>query len=256
VVDAQIDTQIQCGGSASGAYSAQAYCNWSPGVDGGVDCSTATGRPQGTVVSASASGMEYSRFYSVRLYDTTRAQFSTQAGATAYDNAALTDINLVDASTTVAAATGNGWYIAHAASVDERTASSAFMNDGCVVWSTLQPNPVQTLACSATLPLDTARTYQADATGGGIQCGTAGGTTSSAQSRYVTRSTYVAPQQPALVLSINQVTGQVAYGGVLIEPGSGPLSATTGITDMVGTVHWLDVPPAVHDCRHDGKCSN
>ncbi len=50
-----------------------------------------------------------------------------------------------------------------------------------------------------------------------------------------------------LVLSINTVTGQVAYGGVLIEPGSGPLSSTTGITDMVGTVHWLDVPPAVHD---------
>ena len=63
----------------------------------------------------------------------------------------------------------------------------------------------------------------------------------------------MAPQQPALVLSINQVTGQVAYGGVLIEPGSGPLSATTGITDMVGTVHWLDVPPAVHDCRHEGS---
>jgi len=28
------------------------------------------------------------------------------------------------------------------------------------------------------------------------------------------------------------------------------------VTDMVGTVHWLDVPPAVHDWRHDGNCSN
>jgi len=43
---------------------------------------------------------------------------------------------------------------------------------------------------------------------------------------------------------------------VLIEPGSGPLSSTTAVTDMVGTVHWLDVPPAVHDCRHAGNCSN
>ena len=255
VVDSQIDTQIDCG-STGGHYSAQAYCNWSPGSDGGVDCPIASGRPMGTAVSDSASGMEYSRFYSVRLFDETRAQFTTQAGATAYDTAALTDAKLVDATTTAASASGNGWYLSHVSSVDERTASSAFMNDGCVLWSTLQPNPVQTLACNATLPLDTARTYQADATGGGIQCGSAGGSTSSAKQRYVTRSTYVAPQQPALVLSINQITGQVAYGGVLIEPGSGPLSSTTGVTDMIGTVHWLDVPPAVHDCRHEGNCSN
>ena len=255
VVDSQIDTAISCG-PTSAQYSAQAYCNWSPGVDGGVDCPTASGRPMGTAVSYSPSGMEYSRFYSVRLFDTTRAQFTTAAGATAYDSAALTDANLVNASTTMSGATDNGWYLAHANSIDERTASSAFLNDGCVVWSTLRPNPVQTLACSATLPLDTAYTYQADATGGGIQCGSSGGSTRLASSRFTTRSTYVAPQQPALVLSINALTGQVAYGGVLIEPGSGPLSATTGVTEMIGTVHWLDVPPAVHDCRHDGNCSN
>jgi hypothetical protein len=200
--------------------------------------------------------MEYSRFYSVRLFDTTRAQFTTAAGATAYDAAVLTDSNLVNASSTVASSTGSGWYLAHTNSTDERTASSAFMNDGCVIWSTLQPNPVQTLACNATLPLDTAYTYQADATGGGIQCGSSGGSTSTATARFTTRSTYVAPQQPALVLSVNATTGQVAYGGVLIEPGSGPLSSTTGLNDMVGTVHWLDVPPAVHDCRHEGNCSN
>jgi hypothetical protein len=200
--------------------------------------------------------MEYSRFYSVRLFDDTRAQFTTAAGATAYDAAALSDSSLVDASRTTAASTGHGWYLAHANSTDERTASSAFMNDGCVIWSTLKPNPAQTLACGGTLPLDSAYTYQADVTGGGIQCGSGGGNTSVATARFTARGTYVAPQQPALVLSINTLTGQVAYGGVLIEPGSGPLSSTTGITDMVGTVHWLDVPPAVHDCRHDGNCSN
>ena len=255
VVDSQIDTSISCG-STNAQYSAQAYCDWSPGTDGGVDCEVTSGRPLGTAVSYTPSSMEYSRFYSVRLFDTTRAQFTTSQGATAYDAAALTDSSLVNASSTVASSTGSGWYLAHANSTDERTASSAFLNDGCVVWSTLQPNPVQTLACNATLPLDTAYTYQADATGGGIQCGSSGGNTSAATARFTTRSTYVAPQQPALVLSINATTGQVAYGGVLIEPGSGPLSSTTGVTEMVGTVHWLDVPPAVHDCRHEGNCSN
>ena len=255
VVDSQIDTTITCG-NATSTYSAQAYCDWSPGVDGGVDCEVTTGRPLGTSVSYSANTMEYSRFYAVRLFDTVRAQFTTSQGATAYDAAVLTDTNLVNAGTTVASSMGSGWYLAHANSIDERTSSSAFMNDGCVVWSTLQPNPVQTLACGATLPLDTARTYQADATGGGIQCGSSGGNTMVASSRFTTRSTYVAPQQPALVLSINQSTGQVSYGGVLIEPGSGPLSSTTGVNDMVGTVHWLEVPPAVHECRHTGNCSN
>src|SRR4029078_12640554 len=187
-------------------------------------------------VDYSPSSMEYSRFYSVRLFDDARVQFTTAAGATAYDAAVLSDANLVNASSGTASSTSSGWYLAHANSVDERTASSAFMNDGCVIWSTLKPNPVQTLACNATLPLDSAYTYQADATGGGIQCGSSGGTTSTATARFTTRSTYVAPQQPALVLSINGTTGQVQYGGVLIEPGSGPLSATTGVTDMVGTV--------------------
>ncbi len=255
VVDSEIDTSITCG-STQAQYSAQAYCNWSPGVPGGVDCPLASGRPMGTAVDYSPSSMEYSRFYSVRLFDDARVQFTTAAGATAYDAAVLSDANLVNASSGTASSTSSGWYLAHANSVDERTASSAFMNDGCVIWSTLQPNPVQTLACNSTLPLDSAYTYQADATGGGIKCGSAGGTTSSATARFTTRNTYVAPQQPALVLSINGTTGQVQYGGVLIEPGSGPLSATTGVTDMVGTVHWLDVPPAVHDCRHDGTCSN
>ena len=255
VVDAQLDTSITCG-STSAQYSAQAYCDWSPGVDGGVDCETTSGRPTGTSVDYSPNSMEYTRFYAVRLFDTVRAQFNSQAGATAYDSAALTDTNLIDASKTTAAATGNGWYLAHANSTDERTASSAFLNDGCVLWSTLKPNPSVTLACGGTLPLDTAYTYQADATGGGIQCGSAGGTTYLASSRFTARSTYVAPQQPALVLSINMITGQVAYGGVLIEPGAGPLSSTTGVNDMLGTVHWLEVPPDVHDCRHEGNCSN
>ena len=43
---------------------------------------------------------------------------------------------------------------------------------------------------------------------------------------------------------------------VAIEPGSGPMSSTTGTNDIVGTVHWVDVPPAVHECRHEGNCGN
>ncbi len=254
VVDSKIDTSIVCG-STSAQYSSQAYCDWSPGVDGGVDCPIATGRPSGTAVSYSPNTMEYSRFYSVRLFDEVRIPFTTTAGANAYDAAKLSDADLVDASKTSASSSGNGWYLKHANSVDERTASSAFLLDGCVIWNTLKPNPVQQLSCGSALPLDTAYTYQADATGGGIQCGSAGGATALATARFTQRSTYVAPQQPALVLSINMLTGQVSYGGVTIEPGSGPLSATTGVNDMVGTVHWLEVPPQVHECRHDGNCA-
>ena len=126
VVDSEIDTSISCG-NAQAEYSAQAYCNWSPGVPGGVDCPLATGRPMGTSVDYSPRSMEYSRFYSVRLFDDARVQFTTAAGATAYDAAVLTDANLVNASSGTASSTSSGWYLAHVNSVDERTASSAFM---------------------------------------------------------------------------------------------------------------------------------
>jgi hypothetical protein len=221
-------------------------------VNGGVDCPVASGRPRETAVSSSTSGVEYSRFYSVRLFDGTRAQFTTEAGATAYDAAGspTTTWSRRAPAPPPPPPTVGTWPTRTPSTSGRR---AGFMNDGRVIWSTLQPNPVQTLSCSSTLPLDTAYTYQADATGGSIQCGSSGGTTSLATTRFTTRAP-TAPQ-PALVLRSTRSPGRWRTAGCSSSP------APAALGDHRRDRHDGDGAmarraPAVHDCRHAGNCSN
>ncbi|MBF5042813.1 hypothetical protein FGE12_10450 [Aggregicoccus sp. 17bor-14] len=267
VVDVNINYGITCsttldGGSAT--YAAPAYCDWG-GTDGGVQCPVDTGRPLGTKVETVANTVTKTRFYSLKLFDTTgnRARFTTATQAKTYDDYALSDSTLKNAASQVSSASDDGWYLDHSnantASYvgDERTASSALLLGGCVLWNTLVPNANTTIACGqTTLPPDTAYIYQADAITGAISCGTAGGSTYTATARSVQRTTYIAPQQPAPVISVNANTGEILYSGVSIEPGAPPMSVSVGAGDLMGPIHWLEVPRNVHDCRHNGTNCN
>ncbi len=292
VLDGQLDVTVTCPSFAGQTWSSDVYCDW--GADGGVNCPIDTGRTIGTSVCTgngetclvnadccsgscssnvcaalpyTASQVQNTRFYSIKLFESgsSRAQFSTSAAALAYDGAALTDTNLIDVNGAgVATASDNGWWINHSnttavgysgLSSDERSANSALILGGCVLWNTLRPNPVNTITCGGSLPLDTTYAYQADAVTGAIQCGMVGAATYTAVARSVSRSTYAAPQQPAPVVSVNSATGQVMYGGVSLDPGTPPSATTIGSGDIFGTVHWLEVPRSVHECRHAGNCN-
>jgi hypothetical protein len=259
VDDANLSFSITCGANPAANYSSSIYCDWSAGIDGGSDCPTGIGRPMGTQVAYTPppGTIQNSYFYSFRLFDSSsRSQFTSNAQAGQYDNNALTETNLVNATDGgVSLPSDNGFYIIHGNSLDEKTASSALVLAGCALWNTLVPNTNgNILGCGAgaTLPLDTSYIYQADVTSGGISCGQAGSPTYAATQRYIAHNTYVAPSQPALVISVNSNTGKVAYSGISIDPGSAPTSVTAATRDLTGTIHWLEVPRKVHECRHSG----
>jgi len=264
VDDSNLSYSITCGANPAVNYSSTIYCDWGAGTDGGTECPVGFGRPLATQVAYTPPGgtFQNSNFYSIRLFDSgQRSQFTTSSQANQYDNNALTESNLVNATDGgVSSAADNGYYIAHANSAaDEKTASSALVLGGCALWNTLVPNPSgNVIGCGmdAGLPLDTAYAYQADLTSGAISCGQVGSATYNATARYVAHSTYVAPEQPALVISVNTRTGQVAYSGISIDPGSPPVSTTVGSRDVTGTIHWLEVPRKVHECRHTGTNCN
>jgi len=257
VDDGNLSFQITCGANPAVNYSSAIYCDWGGGADGGTECPAGVGRPMGTQIPYTpAIAIKNSYFYGIRLFDTaSRAQFTTSAQANQYDNNALTETNLVNATDGgISSATDNGYYLVHANSTDEKTASSALILGGCVLWNTLVPNPNNNVVgCgNASVPPDTAYLYQAEATSGAISCGQAGSATYNATQRYLSRNTYVAPEQPAMVISVNPSTGQVAYGGISIDPGAPPSTVTVGTQDITGVVHWLEVPRNLHDCRHTG----
>ncbi len=251
VSDADLRFTFNCNGTTA-SYSSVAYCDW--GAGGGADCPIDTGRPLNTKVTFTpAVTIAYSRFYSVLLYGSgARAQFSTAVAAAAYDAASLTETNLIDASVATASASGNGWWLNHAYSIDEKTASAGLLLGGCIIWNTLKPTAAVAAGCANVLPLDTAYTYQADALTGAIACGAPGSAFATATVRATARSTYVAPQQFAPLISVNSSTGEISYGAAAVEPGSPPRSLQVGSSELWGTVHRLQVPRKLHDCRHGG----
>ncbi|HKD41588.1 MAG TPA: hypothetical protein VKB87_15000, partial [Myxococcaceae bacterium] len=264
VDDSNLSYAISCGGGRAVNFSSAVYCDWGAGMDGGSECPVGEGRPLGTQVpyTPPSGTIQSSNFYSFRLFDSAqRAQFTTASQANQYDNYALTETNLVNATDGgTSSPTDNGYYVTHTNSAaDEKTASSALVLGGCALWNTLVANPDGGLigcGVGASLPLDTAYAYQADVVSGAVSCGQAGSSTYTATARYIPHSTYVAPEQPALVVSINSRTGQVAYSGISIDPGSPPASTTVGSREVSGTIHWLEVPRKVHECRHNGVNCN
>jgi hypothetical protein len=208
----------------------------------------------GTAVDYSPSSMEYSRFYAVRLFDDARPQFTTAGGATAYDAAALSDANLVNASSSTAVLDLER--VVHRARQLRRRAHRQLGLHERRLRHLEHPaaEPGADARLQRTLPLDSAYTYQADATGGGIQCGSSGGTTSTPP-RGSRPEHLRGPAAAALVLSVNATTGQVRTAGSSSSPAR--VRSRPPRRDRHGGDGALARrAPAVHDCRHDGNCSN
>ena len=199
----------------------------------------------------------------------TRAMPTDRASAVTYDNAALTDTSLSNA--TAVAATlflinYNGWYVnyvsgtgtdpltgltvAHNAT-DEKTASSALALGGCLIWNSLIPNPSGAqIACGASgVPKDSAALYHADAISGAMACGSIAAPASGTL-RYSTRAAVVPPPMPTPVVSLNAATGKEAFSGISLDPGAPPSTIQVGTADIKGDIHWLQIDRKLHNCRH------
>jgi type IV pilus assembly protein PilY1 len=154
---AQIDYAIDCPGGGGVTAQATAYCTFAS-VDGGLDCPTENPVPQTSVSQLATPTITDTRFYSFTLFAGARAQFTTAAAATTYDGARLTDTGLTNVSQCPVVGvncvpsqiSGSGWYLTHGSqqlpasthTTDEKTAASALLFGGCVIWSTLDPNGV------------------------------------------------------------------------------------------------------------------
>ncbi len=250
-----IGTTITCGSGGSGSvaatYSNAVTCDW-----GTPEC-TGSGKPDSTQLTYTPSiTQQPARFYSILLFDNAthnpnRVPFTDAASAATYDAAALTDTDLVNADTTAATATGNGYYVQYA-NLPEKTSSQVLVFDGCAIVNTLLPAQPPTNYCSTTtIPKSTAYTYQADATTGAIACGT--GATAQATVRSTTQSAIVPPPMPTPVVSVNSVSGTVSYGGISVVPGATePTNLVIGGGGVIGPVEWLEVSKKMHECRHLG----
>ena len=267
-----IKTTLNCNGT-SVSFDNLLSCDWGASLPG-IDCSTNTGKPlltslDNNLISCTSpfkgnsqpcftpavTGTEQKgRFFSIKLFDTVnRKAMTTQAFANAYDTARLTDQgnagDLVNADTTVATGTSNGWYV-NFTDWTEKTTSGGLVLAGCVAWNTIVPT-TQLLACGSAPPPDTANLYQADPITGAISCGITGSSTALATARYTSRAAVVPPPMPTPVVSVNPVSGQVAYTGVSLEPGNNvPLQISMGGGDIIGLIHWLEITRKLHNCRH------
>ena len=267
-----ITSAINCDGTTVN-FSNALTCDWGAGTPG-IDCPTSTGKPLLTqfdnhLISCTSpfvgssqpcftptvtANEQKGRFFSIKLFDTANRKVMTSASlASNYDNARLTDqggaADLVNADTTVASATGNGWYVNYT-DWTEKTTSGGLILAGCVAWNAIVPS-TQGLTCGSTPPADTANLYQADPITGAISCGISGSATYLATQRYTSRSAVVPPPMPTPVVSVNPTTGQVAYTGVSLEPGNNvPLQISIGGGDILGLIHWLEITRKLHNCRH------
>lgn len=363
-IRAQIDYDIDCPGGGGVTAQATAYCNFaSSASDGGLDCPVENPVPLTNVSQLAAPTIQNTRFYSFTLFGgSSRAQFITQAEAITYDDNRLSDSNLsnvsqcpvVGVNCVPSQISGNGWYLSHGSAQlpaashtsDEKTAASALLFGGCVLWSTLDPNGVGgasgtgtgtcaaaagalagstcssnadcgattgvcvggndngdtcdnpndcegycnggrdngddcrrnsdcrdgaacvqfgncsvpnwcvglgSLSCTPSFPKDTAWSYQADAISGGISCGIYGSQTQlNTTTRATSKQVSVAPTQPAPVVSVSPVTGAIQYSALTLDATSTPQGSTIGTQQTSDTVHWLEVPRRLHDCRHNG----
>ncbi len=232
--------------------------------------------------------MEPSKFYSYTLFDMSstgstptgkRTPFTNSTDANNWDaNLALTETNLVDvttdnngvktciaASTCLSTSTTGqnnvlGWFIRHVNTVtgqtslpgDEKTSASALVLGGCALWQTLLPTSVQETCEGLTLPADNGFAYQSDVALGTVACGASGGSTVTSAYRSVRSDTIVAPQEATPVVSINAATHQTMISGISLPVGAQPIQVNLGVGLPQGTVHWLELTPAQHGCRHNG----
>lgn len=244
-IDQHVSMRLSCvSGALNVHWQWRLQCDWDDG-DGSL-CGVDQPRPEPILSTMYVSTpTTHARFYGFTLFDSRRKPFNTADEAALYDARALTDGDLVDAEQ--ASGGSNGWYVdfAHA---DERVSSAAVVMSGCVVWSTLKPDPTP-LACG-TRVADEGRQYRAHYATGSRACGLLDDS-----QRYVLKRSIVPPPAATPVVAFNPKTGDVRYQVLNVQAGQAPNQMQVGASTLSGPVFWLETPREVHDCRHGtGPC--
>ena len=202
------------------------------------------------------------RFYGFHSYGVTKS-FGTgrggvagdRASALAFDQARLTEAQLVDVTdatvdasgrvSVYASAQGDGWYIRYLP-LDERTATTATVLDGCVLWNSFQPTTASSLCSTAGTNL--ARLYQAGFVDGAPNCAAAF-YLSGTWVRHLDRSVTASPAAPTPQRSVYRGSGNSG----IASPEAGGVSSTavTENRELVQSVYHLLVDRKTHDCRHE-----
>ncbi|HYX91590.1 MAG TPA: hypothetical protein VE782_08510, partial [Myxococcaceae bacterium] len=202
------------------------------------------------------------RFYGFHSYGVTKS-FGTgkggvagdRASALSFDRARLSEAQLVDVTdatvdasgrvSVYASAQGDGWYIRYLP-LDERTATTATVLDGCVLWNSFQPTTASSLCSTAGNNL--ARLYQAGFVDGAPNCAAAF-YLSGTWVRHLDRSVTASPAAPTPQRSVYRGSGNSG----IASPEAGGVSSTavTENRELVQSVYHLLVDRKTHDCRHE-----
>jgi hypothetical protein len=83
-----------------------------------------------------------------------------------------------------------------------------------------------------------------------VACGSSSGAAYSGV-RYVRTDTIVAPQEATPVVAVNPSTQQTMISGISLPVGAQPLQLSIGVGLPRGDVHWLELSPQQHACRHN-----
>jgi len=194
----------------------------------------------------------FNRFYSVRLFDTTRTTFGDATAAASYDTARLTDTDLAypdGLSPVFSTSSGNGWYLQYT-TADERSSGAAFVPGGATCFfSTLIP--MTTPATCGHVGSDTGRRWQANAVTGGssLETGTNVDANGVAVPRY-TSQTVLTPPKTLITQKVLTPSGQIVTVALTVEPGQPAFTTEAGRADFYAPVQMLKIDRATHNCRH------
>ncbi|QRK09895.1 pilus assembly protein PilY [Archangium violaceum] len=203
------------------------------------------------------------RFYGFWSYGVKKARtFGTDAEATKYDKALLTEDELVDVSqfnadgdvtagAKEAGALEAGWYVRYGASREQTGSGTAIVN-GCVVWNSFEAGASGGM-CAASGG-HSARVYQASFVGGTADCAEGFATVSAAGGsppswkRFSQREVVAAPADP--VPQRNLQTVDI----LLNEPGTGPRRVGVSLeNEALQSLYQLELDRSGHDCRHEAQ---
>jgi type IV pilus assembly protein PilY1 len=188
-------------------------------------------------------------------------EFSDDTSAAAFDQSRVREAALVDVTTgATAPPNSQGWRLRYGA-LAERTASGSGVLASCVLWNSLEFLPNQNSACSVG-GTSQARIYQANILTGAADCADSFRQADGTYVRSMARNVITPPAEPTPKVSIN-AAGQIRYSLDSFDPGA-PQAQSVNVQssqDVMQLIYTLDVPPALHACRHaptangtEGRC--
>jgi type IV pilus assembly protein PilY1 len=271
----QVDTLNNCAGLSTARVlkSKSVTC---ANLDGGYGCTEDMASESGgvfdtaTVGTFTGSGVNKNRYYGFWSYGksipqsdggTVLREFSDDTGAVSFDSNRLREARLVDVTDGgTAAPNSEGWRLEYGA-MSERTASGSGVLASCVLWNSLEFMPNANSACSVG-GTNQARIYQANIFTGAADCADSFKQADGTYVRSLNRTVLTPPAEPTPKVSIN-ASGQIRYSLDSFDPGASQAQSVNvqSSQDVVQLIYSLDVPPALHACRHamnadgtEGRC--